>query len=77
MWDRVIDDCLDSPPNCSEEYWFGMKVYGDQILGIDCFWQVVEEPPKEETKKVGVRFAPEPEMEEIQTKTEVGILHKK
>ena len=51
------------------------KLYGDQILGIDCFWQVVEEPPKEETKKVGVRFAPEPEMEEIQTKTEVGILH--
>nr|XP_058957238.1 protein scribble homolog isoform X2 [Pocillopora verrucosa] len=32
--------------------------------------KVTEEPPKEETKKVGVRFAPEPEMEEIQTKTE-------
>lgn len=34
-------------------------------------WQAAEEPPKEETKKVGVRFAPEPEMEDIQTKTEV------
>ena len=34
--------------------------------------QVIEEPPKEETKKVGVRFAPEPEMEDIQTKTEVS-----
>ncbi|KAJ7325632.1 neurotransmitter receptor transport postsynaptic membrane to endosome [Desmophyllum pertusum] len=32
--------------------------------------KVAEEPPKEETKKVGVRFAPEPEMEDIQTKTE-------
>ena len=36
--------------------------------------QVPEEPPKEETKKVGVRFAPEPEMEEIQTKTEVFLM---
>jgi len=41
------------------------------------FWQVAEEPPKEETKKVGVRFAPEPEMEDIQTKTEVRITHEK
>lgn len=32
--------------------------------------QVIEEPAKEETRKVGVRFAPEPEMEDIQTKTE-------
>ncbi|XP_078383330.1 protein scribble homolog isoform X2 [Oculina patagonica] len=32
--------------------------------------KVAEEPPKEEPKKVGVRFAPEPEMEDIQTKTE-------
>jgi len=39
------------------------------------FWQVAEEPPKEETKKVGVRFAPEPEMEDIQTKTEVRVTH--
>lgn len=39
------------------------------------FWQVVEEPPKEETKKIGVRFAPEPEIEEIQTKTEVCMIH--
>ena len=39
------------------------------------FWQVEEEPPKEETKKVGVRFAPEPEMEDIQTKTEVRMIH--
>ena len=34
--------------------------------------QVIEEAPKEETRKVGVRFAPEPEMEDIQTKTEVS-----
>lgn len=34
--------------------------------------QVIEEPAKEETRKVGVRFAPEPEMEDIQTKTEVS-----
>lgn len=41
------------------------------------FWQVAEEPPKEEAKKVGVRFAPEPEMEDIQTKTEVRTTHLK
>ena len=44
-------------------------------LGECCFWQVAEEPPKEEAKKVGVRFAPEPEMEDIQTKTEVCVTH--
>ena len=39
-----------------------------------CFaCQVIEEPVKEETKKVGVRFAPEPEMEDIQTRTEVNV----
>ena len=41
-------------------------------LGNFEIFQVIEEPPKEETKKVGVRFAPEPEMEDIQTKTEVS-----
>ena len=41
------------------------------------YLQVTEEPPKEETKKVGVRFAPEPEMEEIQTKTEVLLMSMK
>ena len=41
------------------------------------YLQVIEEPPKEETKKVGVRFAPEPEMEEIQTKTEVLLMSMK
>lgn len=32
--------------------------------------KVNDEPAKEETKKVGVRFAPEPEMEDIQTRVE-------
>lgn len=39
------------------------------------FYQVNDEPAKEETKKVGVRFAPEPEMEDIQTRVEVSMIH--
>ena len=38
------------------------------------FYQVNDEPAKEETKKVGVRFAPEPEMEDIQTRVEVSMI---
>ena len=46
-----------------------------QLDNSNFFYQVNDEPAKEETKKVGVRFAPEPEMEDIQTRVEVRMIH--
>ena len=36
----------------------------------------VNELPKDEVKKSGVRFAPEPEVEDIQTKPEVCLIRR-
>ena len=57
------------------ERYLKQKSIRSQLDNSDFFYQVSDEPAKEETKRVGVRFAPEPEMEDIQTKIEVSVIH--